>query len=36
MDRMPRWADVLEQFRQHPIDGSRFEVVKPFGTITRC
>ena len=31
-----RWEDALDQFRTHPLDGSRFEVVKPLGAITRC
>ncbi len=31
----PRWAGVLDQLRAHPIDGSKFEVVKP-GKITVC
>jgi hypothetical protein len=31
----PRWADALDQLRAHPIDGSKFEVVKP-GKITVC
>ena len=31
----PRWAEVLEQFRAHPVDGSRFEVVRT-GRVTRC
>lgn len=31
----PRWSGVLDQFRAHPIDGSRFEVVDP-GPITVC
>ena len=31
----PRWSAVLDQFRAHPIDGSRFEVVDP-GPITVC
>ena len=25
----PRWADALDQFNSNPLDGSRFEVVKP-------
>lgn len=32
----PRWAGVLDQLRKHPIDGSKFEVVKPDGAITVC
>jgi hypothetical protein len=32
----PRWSGVLDQLRAHPIDGSRFEVVKPTGRITVC
>jgi hypothetical protein len=31
----PRWANAIEQFRDKPLDGSRFEVVKP-GRITVC
>ena len=31
----PRWADALDQFRTFPLDGSRFEVVKP-GKVTTC
>ncbi len=31
----PRWSGVLDQLRAHPIDGSKFEVVKP-GKITTC
>ena len=31
----PRWADALDQFRDRPLDGSRFEVVRP-GRITTC
>ena len=31
----PRWSGVLDQFRAHPIDGSKFEVVAP-GPITVC
>lgn len=31
----PRWAGVLDQLREHPIDGSQFEVVEP-GPITVC
>ena len=31
----PRWSGVLDQLRAHPIDGSKFEVVKP-GRITLC
>jgi hypothetical protein len=31
----PRWRDALDQFREHPLDGSRFEVVKT-GRISRC
>lgn len=32
----PRWAKVLRQFRAKPINGSKFEVVKPRGKVTRC
>lgn len=32
----PRWAGVLDQLREHPIDGGKFEVVKPDGAITVC
>ncbi len=32
----PRWAGVLDQLREHPIDGGKFEVVKPEGAITVC
>lgn len=32
----PRWGPVLDQFREKPLDGSRFEVVRPFGDITVC
>ncbi len=32
----PRWAGVLEQLREHPIDGGKFEVVTPDGAITVC
>ncbi len=34
----PRWEDALDQFDSHPLDGGRFEVVKPFGKIvtSRC
>ena len=31
----PRWAGVLDEFRAHPVDGSRFEVVRT-GRVTRC
>ena len=30
-----RWAAVLDQLRAHPVDGSRFEVVRT-GHVTRC
>jgi len=32
----PRWQGVLDQLNEHPIDGSKFEVVKPTGSITVC
>ncbi len=32
----PRWEGVLDQLREHPIDGSEFEVVKPTRRITVC
>ncbi|MEZ5094146.1 hypothetical protein, partial [Nocardioides sp.] len=32
----PRWSGVLDQLRKHPIDGGKFEVVKPPGAITVC
>ena len=32
----PRWADALDQFREHPLDGSALEVVKPWRRIVRC
>ena len=31
----PRWADALEQLRQHPVRGSDFEVVQS-GAVTTC
>ncbi|MCF6376980.1 hypothetical protein L2K70_05145 [Nocardioides KLBMP 9356] len=32
----PRWADALDQFRAHPLDGRSLEVVKPWKRIVRC
>ncbi len=32
----PRWAAVLDQLRAHPINGGKFEVVKPDAAITVC
>ena len=32
----PRWADAIDQFRERPIDGSAFEVVRPPTAITVC
>ena len=31
----PRWEDALDQFRSHPLDGAKFEVVRT-GRPTRC
>ncbi len=31
----PRWADALDQFRAKPLDGSKFEVVRP-GKVISC
>ncbi|MFN8195621.1 MAG: hypothetical protein U0R80_15220 [Nocardioidaceae bacterium] len=31
----PRWADAIDQFREKPLDGSKFEVVDP-GRIHIC
>jgi hypothetical protein len=32
----PRWADALDQFREHPLDGKALEVVKPWRRVVRC
>jgi hypothetical protein len=32
----PRWADALDQFREHPLDGRSLKVVKPWRRIVRC
>jgi hypothetical protein len=32
----PRWADALDQFRDHPVDGRALEVVKPWRRVVRC
>jgi hypothetical protein len=32
----PRWADALDQFRKHPLDGRALEVVKPWRRVVRC
>ncbi|MCW2833963.1 MAG: hypothetical protein JWN68_1916 [Nocardioides sp.] len=32
----PRWADALEEFREHPLDGGSLEVVKPWRRVVRC
>ena len=32
----PRWSGVLDQLRAHPIDGRKFEVVKPDHAVTVC
>jgi hypothetical protein len=32
----PRWSGVLDQLRAHPIDGAKFQVVKPAHAITTC
>ncbi len=32
----PRWADALDQFREHPLDGRALQVVKPWRRIVRC
>lgn len=32
----PRWADALDQFREHPLDGKVLEVVKPSRRVVRC
>jgi len=32
----PRWADALDQFREHPLDGRALEVVKPWHRVVRC
>lgn len=32
----PRWEKTLDQFRAKPLDGAKFEVVKPFRTIHVC
>jgi hypothetical protein len=32
----PRWADALDQFREHPVDGSALQVVEPWRRIVRC
>ncbi len=32
----PRWADALDQFRAHPLDGRALEVVEPWKRIVRC
>ncbi|WP_310525901.1 hypothetical protein [Nocardioides sp.] len=31
-----RWADALEEFREHPVDGRALEVVKPWRRVVRC
>lgn len=31
----PRWAAAIDQFRENPLDGSQFEVVRP-GRLTTC
>lgn len=30
------WAPVLDDFRAHPVGGSQFDVVRPFGATTLC
>lgn len=32
----PRWADTIDQLREHPIDGSQFEVVRPTARLNVC
>ena len=32
----PRWADALDQFREHPLDGRELQVVEPWRRIVRC
>jgi hypothetical protein len=32
----PRWADALDQFREHPLDGRALDVVKPWRRVVRC
>lgn len=32
----PRWAATIDQLREHPIDGSQFEVVRPAGRLSVC
>jgi len=31
-----RWAPVIDDFLADPVDGSQFEVVRPFGATTLC
>jgi hypothetical protein len=32
----PRWADALDQFREHPVDGRALQVVAPWRRVVTC
>ncbi len=32
----PRWADALEEFREHPLDGRALQVIRPWRRLVHC